>query len=310
MIDEQKKTGLRLLPPASSSAALVLDPSTIDAMVRMSELMAKGTFSIPEQFRGHPADCLAVVMQAVQWKMNPFAVIGKTTLMHGRIGYEAQLVSAVIAAHSPIKAPLNYQWLGDWTKIQGKITVRTASKNGKDTEFAVRAWTDKDEEGLGVIVSATLKGETEPRERKVMLAHIRKRVSTNWVEDPQQQIAYYATQRWARLHQSGVIMGVYTSDELDDAFDPGEKDVTERTEAEIELPEYPQAQFDIYLPKWQKKFIDDADFLSSSIINKISLKYTMTDSQIKSIETFEALVRGQNNTAQDDADIAPMEAAK
>jgi hypothetical protein len=41
------------------------------------------------------------------------------------------------------------------------------------------------------------------------------RNSTNWKNNPQQQICYVATQRWARLYCPGVILGVYTPDELE-----------------------------------------------------------------------------------------------
>lgn len=42
-------------------------------------------------------------MQAVQWGMNPFAVAQKTHFVSGKIGYEAQLVNAVITALAPPK---------------------------------------------------------------------------------------------------------------------------------------------------------------------------------------------------------------
>jgi hypothetical protein len=37
-------------------------------------------------------------MQAAQWGMNPFAVAQKTHVVNGTLGYEAQLVNAVVSS--------------------------------------------------------------------------------------------------------------------------------------------------------------------------------------------------------------------
>ncbi|SPX63869.1 Uncharacterised protein [Leclercia adecarboxylata] len=37
---------------------------------------------------------MAIIMQAMQWGMNPYAVAQKTHLVNGVLGYEAQLVNA------------------------------------------------------------------------------------------------------------------------------------------------------------------------------------------------------------------------
>nr|WP_308736935.1 recombinase RecT [Salmonella enterica] len=59
--------------------------------------MADSQVTVPAHLAGKPADCMAIVMQAMQWGMNPYAVAQKTHLVNGVLGYEAQLVNAVIA---------------------------------------------------------------------------------------------------------------------------------------------------------------------------------------------------------------------
>lgn len=73
-----------------------------------------------------------------------------------------------------------------------------------------------DEEGIGIIIKARLKGEDQPRELDLLLAQARVRNSTLWADDPRQQLAYLAVKRWARLFCPDVILGVYTPDELDE----------------------------------------------------------------------------------------------
>jgi hypothetical protein len=64
-------------------------------------------------------------------------------------------------------------------------------------------------------VWATIKGEATPRVLELLMTQARTRNSTLWTEDPKQQIAYLAQKRWARLHAPDVLLGVYTTDELD-----------------------------------------------------------------------------------------------
>lgn len=211
----------------SSTTSLVLDPEAMDKMMRLAEIMAKGVATIPAHLQKNPSDCLAVIMQSMQWRMNPYAVAQKTHLVKGILGYEAQLVNAVITTNAPVKGRPNYEWFGDWSKVTGKFDIR---KNSEGQEYRVPGWKLADEEGLGVRVWATIKGEDEPRVLTLLLAQARTRNSTLWADDPQQQIAYLALKKWSRLHTPDVILGVYTPDEMED-FDSREpRDINPRPE--------------------------------------------------------------------------------
>lgn len=201
------------------SVHLALDAPAMDQMMRLADLMATARCTIPDEFRGKPGDCLAIVMQAVQWRMNPFSLAQKTFFVSGKIGYEAQLVNAVITSMAPTQDRLHYDWYGPWEKILGKFVERE-SKTGKDkhghpSKYKVPGWTQADEVGLGVKVWATLKGEAAPRELSLLMSQAITRNSTLWAEDPRQQLAYLASKRWARLYCPDVLLGVYTPDELE-----------------------------------------------------------------------------------------------
>jgi len=187
----------------NNTSAMVLSGDSMDKMLKFSEMMATSKITIPKHLQGNAGDCFAIVMQAMQWGMNPFAVAQKTHLVNGILGYEAQLVNAVINSRAPITTRLNYEWFGDWSKVNGKTS------NSDD---------------VGVIVSATMRGESEPRTLSISMAQVGTvRNSPLWVNDPRQQLAYLATKRWSRLYCPDVILGVYTADEAED-FEP--KDVT------------------------------------------------------------------------------------
>ncbi|HBS5758130.1 TPA: recombinase RecT [Klebsiella pneumoniae] len=187
------------------TAAAIFSPEGMDRLVRFANLMADSKATVPAHLAGKPADCLAVTMQAAQWGMNPFAVAQKTHVVNGTLGYEAQLVNAVVSSSNLLATRLNYKWDGDWSKVSGK--------------------TDKSP-SLTVTVWATLKGESEPRNLTISMAQAGVRNSPLWEQDPRQQLAYLCVKRWARLHAPDVLLGVYTPDELQETAPRVERDIT------------------------------------------------------------------------------------
>ena len=151
------------------TAAAIFSPEGMNQLVRFAELMSQSKATVPQHLAGKPSDCLAVTMQAAQWGMNPFAVAQKTHVVNGTLGYEAQLVNAVVSSSNLLATRLNYRWDGDWSKVNGK--------------------TDKSP-NLTVTVWATLKGESEPRELTISMAQAGVRNSPLWEQDPRQQLAY------------------------------------------------------------------------------------------------------------------------
>lgn len=179
---------------AMSALDIMMNETIMVRIESMAARMATSKITTPKHLQGNEGDCMAIIMQAMQWGMNPYAVAQKTHLVNGTLGYEAQLVNAVITARAPVKERLHFEWYGDWSKVNGK---------------------DDKSPNLGIRVSATLRGENEPRVIDISMAQVGTvRNSPLWAADPRQQIAYLATKRWARLYCSDVILGVYTPDEV------------------------------------------------------------------------------------------------
>jgi hypothetical protein len=220
---ESNVRALQVTPEASpelpdedtSSAALILSGDAMDRAIKFADIMATGRSTVPKHLQGNRGDCLAVTIQAMQWGMMPFAVAQKTHVVSGTLGYEAQLVNAVITARAPVTGRINYEWFGDWDRIAGRFK-EVPARNNPDEKRIVRDWTITDEEGLGVRVWATFKGENEPRELRLLLAQAGTRNSPLWGQDPKQQLAYLAVKRWSRLYCPDVILGVYTPDEIEE----------------------------------------------------------------------------------------------
>lgn len=199
----------------TSTTNLMFDQGMFGQMQKLAQVMASGKSTIPAHLQGNQGDCMAIIMQAAQWRMNPYAVAQKTHLVKGVLGYEAQLVNAVVTTMAPIEGRLTFEAFGDWDKVVGKFTIRKSDKG----DYAVPAWTPEDEKGLGVLVSGTFKGETEPRTLRLLMSQCWPRQSTNWSYDPQQQTIYAGIKKWARRFCPDVLLGVYTPDELQPEID-------------------------------------------------------------------------------------------
>lgn len=305
---------------SASAGALLMHDASMDRLERLAGFMASGKTTLPQHLRNSPGDCFAIALQSMQWGMNPFAVGQKTHLVNGTLGYEAQLVAAVINSSGVVKDRFNFEWFGDWTKIIGQFKEVTSSTkkddNGQFKKYIVPAWKQEDERGLGVKVWATIKGENQPRVLELLLTQARTRNSTLWTEDPKQQLAYLAQKRWARLHAPDVILGVYTPDEL---AGPSEKfmghadEVAPPTDTPPAAPgAYPQADFDKNMPAWAKAIAAGKKSMDA-VIATVEAKAPLTDAQksalaaeVKKLEPQDVVAR-PTNTGAPVVDAATLE---
>ncbi|ATF70458.1 recombinase RecT [Salmonella enterica] len=207
-------------PNTISASNAIFNVQALGQLTAFANLMADSQVTVPAHLAGKPADCMAIVMQAMQWGMNPYAVAQKTHLVNGVLGYEAQLVNAVIASSSAIHGRFHYRYGGDWERCTRTQEI-TRDKNGKNGKYTVtervRGWTDEDEIGLFVQVGAILRGESEITwGEPLYLSGVVTRNSPLWVSNPKQQIAYLGVKYWARLYCPEVILGVYSPDEIEE----------------------------------------------------------------------------------------------
>lgn len=214
-------------PNTISANNAIFNVQALTQLQAVAGLMAQAAVTVPEHLRGNTADCMAIIMQAMQWGMNPYAVAQKTHLVNGVLGYEAQLVNAVISSSNAIVGRFHYEYEGDWSKCASsreEIVKKPAKGGGTyDKKEMVRGWTSADEQGLSVRVGAVIRGESEITwGEPVFLSSVITRNSPLWISNPKQQIAYLALKYWARLYCPAVVLGVYTPDEVE-----------QRTEREI-----------------------------------------------------------------------------
>lgn len=179
----------RLLQREVNPRDLLLDNDSFNKMVRIAEMMSSGKTTVPKHLQGNLGDCMAVVTQAMQWGMNPFAVAQKTHIVNGALGYEAQLVNAVLEATGAVRNHANYEYRGAGNDLECRVSFILA----KDTTLTWNEW--------------------------YRVGDVKVKNSPLWGTNPKQQLGYLQVKNWARQYAPGAILGIRTSDELQEIAD-------------------------------------------------------------------------------------------
>lgn len=256
--------------PLAQAAAAVAGPSDLDRLLaqpfrpqdlmqgdnldrieRIAKRMSEGRMTVPEYLRGNIGDCMAIAMQAMLWNMDPFAVAQKTHIVSGRLGYEAQLVNAVLQNSGAIRNAPFYEYRGDGQALECRV-------------------------------GCVLRGETEVRWGEwLSVASVATKNSPLWKTNPRQQLGYLQVKNWARAYCPGAILGVYTVDELLDG-DPVDIPTMQRQATppagRPELPPYSADAFDKNLPAWSD-LVAAGKKTAPELLAMLSTKATFSEQQ-------------------------------
>ena len=182
----------------------VLDTARFEHMQRVAVVMAASNL-IPDGLcmtRGEDgklqllpeaqikANCFLVVNQAVRWGMDPFAVAQCVSVVHGKLCYEGKLIAAVIEA-----------------------------KLGINLEYAITG----QGEAMKVVVSGAIDGEPVVDSKKQPKTV--KGTVADWKTDGKgspwaarrisRMLRYRGAREWSRVHTPGLMLGVYSDDEME-----------------------------------------------------------------------------------------------
>jgi hypothetical protein len=189
--------------------AIWFDQALFDRAKQIAGYLAKAEGFVPPHLLGKHESCFAVVERSLAWKLSPFMVANATyQTPSGRVGFEGKLCQAALEQSGKLEGGVEYEWLGDWDQILGKFEIKSSQRSGKD--YAVPSWTREEvaKLGLGVVVSAKLRGEEKPRTWKMLLSQCYPLNSTLWATDPKTQICYTTVRRFSSLAMPSLFMGV------------------------------------------------------------------------------------------------------
>lgn len=237
----------RLLQRPFTSRDL-LEDQNFDKIWRMAEALSNSSLSIPKELKGNIGDCMAIVTQAMIWGLNPFSVAQKAHVINGKLGYEAQLVNAVVMQSGAIRGSFHYEHDGDRCRVGAVLRGDSAITWGE--------W----------LSAATVQTKNSPL----------------WKVNPKQQIGYLQVKNWARAFAPGAILGIYSTDELEDfrgGFDsPVTTSITRAAEVYPTLPPYAAEAFEKNLPAWQK-LVAEGKKTAPDLLATLRTKATFSDEQ-------------------------------
>jgi hypothetical protein len=172
-------------PLIENPSLILFDAARMHALMQFAEMMSQSLVTVPKHLHGKPSDCMAITLQAMRWRMDPYVVAGKTHVVNGNLGYEAQLVVAVLKNSGAVEGRPHYDYKGDGAALECRAGFIPKG------ESAV-VWTE------WLAISA-----------------IQVKNSPLWKTNPKQQFGYLQARNWARLYAPDALLGVYTSDELE-----------------------------------------------------------------------------------------------
>jgi hypothetical protein len=272
----------------SDPLAFLFDSERMRSLISFADMMAKAHVTVPKHLHNKPADCLAITLQAMRWRMDPFVVASKTHVVNGNLGYEAQLVVAVVKNSGAIKGRPHYEYKGEGPALECRAGFVPA---GEDSIV----W------GEWLAISA-----------------IKVKNSPLWATNPKQQFGYLQARNWARLYAPDALLGVYTPEELEVLDAPprhmGAADVVRSAPSPApEVPEYyPAAEFDKLLPTW-RKYIKAGKKSVAELIDTIETKGLLSEEQKQSLRDCEPQPEPEpepKHTGPHDDFFAEMDAAE
>src|ERR1700730_760606 len=163
-------------------------------VMEFAKMLSISQGAVPKHLRGNPGACLGIVMQAIEWRMSPFAVANKSYVVNDRLAFEAQLIHAVAIQRAPIEGRIRFEFSGEGATRKCTASAKLAGqlKNGKG---------ELEDHWLSY---------TSPA-----IGEIKVKNSPLWVSDPDQQLTYYSVRALCRRHFPDVLMGIFAPDEFD-----------------------------------------------------------------------------------------------
>jgi hypothetical protein len=186
--DVERRIAERIDPKAAqrlafSNEAGGLGFADLSQAMEFAKMMAVSSIAVPKHLRNNVGACMAVVIQAVEWRMSPYAVANKSYSVNDRLAYESQLVQAVILQRAPIKGRFKVEFEGEGAKRRCRVAATL--QDGSVVDYL------------------------SPEFDRIPVKN-----SPLWKSDPDQQLFYYSGRALCRRHFPDVLLGIYTPEEL------------------------------------------------------------------------------------------------
>lgn len=186
----------------SASCGFYFDVQKFAHAQRVANMFSQSSM-VPEQFRNNIGNCLIALNLADRFKLDPFMVMQKMYIVHGKPGIEAQLAIALINASGKF-TPLEFELSGEGDNRQcfAFATKKTDGKLLKGPVVSIKMAKDE-----GWFAKA----------------------GSKWKTLPDIMLTYRCSTFFGRIYAPEALLGFATDDELIDVAPM--KDITPRQPA-------------------------------------------------------------------------------
>lgn len=156
-------------------------------LVDFAKYMSTSAHAVAKPLRCNVGICIAIIDIATRWNFSAWQLARHCYVVNDVLAFDSQTIHAVIEKFAPLKYRLR-------PKFEGEGNTRTCTIVGH------------------------FKGEVDALEYITPpLGKITPKNSPLWVSDPDQQLFYFATRRWARRYCPDVLLGAYSVDDMEDS---------------------------------------------------------------------------------------------
>lgn len=156
-------------------------------VVDYAKHLSRGMQAVNKPLRDQIGMCLCVIDLSTRWGFSAWELARHCYVVNDTLCFDAQVVHALVEKFAPIKYRLRPTY---------------------DGEGASRTCT----------IIGHFKGELGALEYTTPpLGRINPKNSPLWTSDPDQQLFYFATRRWARRYCPDILLGAYAVDDMEDA---------------------------------------------------------------------------------------------
>ena len=176
----------------SNENSMLMNPDKFEHVQRVGKMLASSDL-IPDQFRGKMANCVIALNLAYRMQLDPFMVMQKMYVVHGKPGIESQLAIAVFNKSGNFK-PIIWEE-GGTGKDQYAIAVSEDLRSGtviKSTKVTLKM---ADDEGWS-LPKGTMKSK--------------------WVTMPDVMLRYRSAMFLIKQYAPETILGMQSSEEIID----------------------------------------------------------------------------------------------
>lgn len=173
------------------------------AVAAMADVLASSGLAVPPHCRGKADVCRGIVITAMRFGLDPYAVAAKSYVVSDKLAYEAQFWHACLTQSGIMSRRLRERYTGEGGGRQCEIT----------------GWIKGEEEPFVL---------TSPR-----FDAITPKNSPLWKSNPDLQLYYWTVRNWSRKYCPEVMLGLYTADELEPIGTPTRITQTPRSTADL-----------------------------------------------------------------------------